>query len=85
MIKQSRKGEFIILFIASKPGIKIFIKIIGNLNKTEYIPLQHSQTNKNPFLSGKKDVFDLTAVDVGHVWKFYFNLNIFLSWYTNFR
>lgn len=53
--------------IASKPGIKIFIKIIGNLNKTEYIPLQHSQTNKNPFLSGKKDVFDLTAVDVGHI------------------
>ena len=53
--------------IVSKTGKRIFIKIIGNLNKTEFIPLQHSQTNNQPFLSSKKDVFDITAVDVGHV------------------
>ena len=55
--------------VVSNLGTKLFIKIIGNLNKTEFIPLQHSELNKHPFMSGKKDVFDVIAVDVGHVCK----------------
>jgi hypothetical protein len=54
--------------LVSNTETKIFIKIIGNLNKTEFIPLIHSVNNtKHPFVSGKRDVFDIFATDVGHV------------------
>lgn len=55
--------------VNSKCRPKIFIKILGDVNKTEFIPLQHSQTNKQPFLSGKRDIFNVTAPDVGRIKK----------------
>lgn len=49
------------------PHINIVIEITGDKNKTNFIPLQHSQLNKIPFMANKRDVFDVFAVDVGHI------------------
>ena len=51
----------------AKADLNIEIKLIGEKGKTKFIPLQHSQLNKNPFICGKKDLFDLFENDVGRV------------------
>lgn len=51
----------------STVDLNINIKLIGEKGKTKFIPLQHSQLNKQAFISGKKDVFDIIASDVGRV------------------
>lgn len=49
------------------PHINVVIQIMGDKNKTNFIPLQHSQLNKIPFMANKRDIFDVYAVDVGHI------------------
>lgn len=47
--------------------LKICFQLIGDNAKTKFITLQHSQLNKQPFVCGKKDVFEIFANDVGRV------------------
>ena len=54
---------------AKQDTLDIEIQIIGERAKTKFVPLQHSELNKFPFTSGKKDVFNICASDVGRVTK----------------
>lgn len=47
--------------------LSISIQLIGDKAKTKFISLQHSQLNKQAFVCGKKDVFEIFANDVGRV------------------
>jgi hypothetical protein len=52
---------------SAKSDLNIEIQIIGDKARTKFIRLQHSQLNKQPFVPGKKDIFDVFATDVGKV------------------
>ncbi len=51
----------------AKSDLNIEIQIVGEKGRTRFIGLQHSQLNKQPFVPGKKDIFDVFATDVGKV------------------
>ena len=45
----------------------VFITLNGDKNKITKRPLEKSETNKNPFERGNKDVFKFSDTDVGKV------------------
>ncbi|RNA02031.1 lipoxygenase homology domain-containing 1-like [Brachionus plicatilis] len=49
--------------------LNISFQIIGDKAKTKFIRLQHSQLNKQAFICGKKDIFEILANDVGRTTK----------------
>ena len=51
----------------STTDLIISIQIIGEKLKTNFIPLVRSVLNKKAFLKGKKDIFEVQALDVGKV------------------
>lgn len=68
----------------STSDLIISIQIIGEKSKTSFIPLVHSVLNKKAFLKGKKDTFEVLALDVGEVC-LNFNLLADLSYFLKYK
>ena len=47
----------------------MFLILYGEQGQSEKLQLKGSKTNKDPFEKGKKDVFDLSTVNIGDVKK----------------
>jgi len=67
-----------------KLPLNVAIQLIGEKNNTNFIPLQHSQINKVPFLAGRRDIFSIVTADVGRVSSVNFNYTIYIAFKLNF-